>query len=159
MGEGGADLSRLAKRLREAGTEGQGLRRNLMSAISDAAKPLAAEIADPGHLAEYMPDRYAAILGGDLSVKVQRSFSGDPKVTIRAQARAHRRKIKLLDNGTINHPKWPGRRPRRDWNWQNGQTGGMKAGFFSDVAKKHAPEIRDKVMQALTETARSIGGG
>lgn len=158
MGTGGADLSRLAARLRAAGTEGQGLRRNLMTSIEEAAKPLAQEIADTAHLEEYMPNRYAATLSGDLSVKVQRSFSGDPKVTIRAKAREHRRKVKLLDNGLINHPVYA-RGPRRKWNWSNRQTGGMRAGFFRDVAKDHAPEIREKVMAALTETAGQIAGG
>lgn len=158
MGEGGADLSRLAARLRAAGTEGQGLRRALTAAITEAARPLAEEIADPAHLAAYMPGRYAGVLGADLSVKTVKSFSGDPKVSIRAQARAHRRKVKLLDQGLINHPKWP-RGPRGTWDWENGQTAGMRAGFFSDVAKDHAPEIRERVMEALTETARKIAGG
>lgn len=158
MGAGGADLSRLAARLRAAGTEGQGLRRALLNAITEAAKPLAQKISDEGHLNAYMPGRYAAVLAADLSVKTVKSFSGDPKVSIRAQGRAHRRKVRLLDDGMINHPKWP-RGPRGSWNWRNGQTAGMRAGFFTDVAQEAAPEIRERVMEALTETAAKIARG
>lgn len=158
-GPGRERLRELAARLKEAGTDGKGLRRELMSELDKAAQPIARKIADPAHLAPYMPDRYAAILAGDLSVGAQRILSGNPRVSIRAKARAHRRKVRLLDAGLISHPKWPDHRPRSQWEWQNGQTGGMKAGFFSDPCREAAPEIREHVLAAITETLKKIANG
>jgi hypothetical protein len=66
--------------------------------------------------------------------------------------------VRLLDAGFINHPIWP-RGERSTWNWQNRQTGGMKPGFFSDPCKKAAPDIREKVLEAMAETSRKITGG
>ncbi len=152
---GAVQLHALAARLRAAGTQGQGLRRELMKAITEAARPLAEEISSVGHLEPYMPDRYAAVLAADLSVRAKRSFSGDPVISVRAQAREHKRKVAMLDAGTINHPVWA-QGPRKTWRWSNHQTGGMKAGFFTDPCRDAAPQIRAKVMQALTDTARQI---
>lgn len=154
MPDGTADLYRLADRLREAGKEGQGLRRELLKRITEAAQGLAGEVADLEHLKPYMPDRYAAVLSGDLRVRAVRSVSA-PVVTVRAQARERKRKIVLLDEGLINHPIFA-TGERKTWNWSNKQTGGMKKGFFSDPAERHTPEIRAKAMQALIEIAGKI---
>jgi hypothetical protein len=178
---GAVQLDRLSQRLRDAGTQGQGLLRALRKALRDAAEPVAKEIGDTRHLDPYFPDRYAAVLAADLDVTVRSGLSGDPKVTIRAQGREHNRKIRLFNDwGIINHPVFaqgPRRRPRspalteeaarkhgipvsavRGWTWKNGQTKGMRAGFFDDPCKNAEPDIRDAVMQALHETARKITG-
>lgn len=158
-GPGRAQLRLVAARLKEAGDEGQGLKRQLQKNITEAVQPLARKIADVGHLKPYLPDRYAAVLAADLGVKVANRFSGgNPAVQVRAQAREHKRKVARLDAGTINHPVYP-RGPRSGWNWSNYQTGGMKPGFFSDACRDAAPDIRAKVLQALTETAGKISGG
>jgi hypothetical protein len=157
-GPGREQLRRVAARLKEAGDEGKGFRRELQKQIREAARPLAAEISNVEHLKPYMPDRYAAVLAADLTVRVANRFSStSPGVVIRAQAREHKRKVARLDAGTINHPVYP-RGPRRDWSWSNYQTGGMKPGFFSDACRDATPQIRSKVLQALTETERKITG-
>lgn len=158
-GPGREQLRLVAARLKAAGNEGQGLKRQLQKNITEAAKPLAQKIASVDHLKPYMPDRYAVVLGSDLGVKVVNRFSGgNPAVQVRAQSREHKRKVARLDAGTINHPVYP-RGPRRAWSWSNYQTGGMKAGFFSDACRDAAPDIRAKVLQALTETGRKITEG
>jgi hypothetical protein len=157
-GPGREQLRIVAAKLKEAGNEGKGLKRQLQKNITEAAQPLARKIADVEHLKPYMPDRYAAVLAADLGVKVVNRFAGgNPAVQVRAQAREHKRKVARLDAGTINHPVYP-RGPRRDWSWSNYQTGGMKAGFFSDACRDATPQIRSKVLQALTETAGKITG-
>lgn len=150
-------LRALSARLREAGSEGQGLRRNLYKQMNEAVKPLAEEISAPEHLMAYMPDRYAAILAEDLGVRIAKSFSANPRIEILAKAKQHKRKVRLLDAGRINHPVYA-RGPRKGWRWSNAQTGGMRPGFFSDATEKASPQIRDKVLKAMTETARSITG-
>jgi 16S rRNA C967 or C1407 C5-methylase (RsmB/RsmF family) len=150
-------LRLLSARLRDAGKEGQGLRRKMYKQMNDAAKPLAREIANVEHLKPYMPDRYAAILAADLGVRIAKSFSKNPRIEVRAKAKQHKRKVVLLDAGRINHPIYA-QGERKTWRWSNAQAGGMKAGFFSDVLKEQSPQIRDQVMKAMTETARSITG-
>lgn len=143
----------LGRYLKDAG-EG-GLKRDLQKNINDAAKPLAEKIANVEHLKPYLPDRYAVVLSADLTVRVSQRFGPNPGVLMRAQAREKKRKIARLDAGTIDHPVYP-RGPRRTWSWSNYQTGGMRAGFFSDACKDEAPQIRSKVLQALAETERKI---
>lgn len=157
MPDPGTDLRNLSARLRAAGTEGKGLRRALLAALADAAQPVADEIASLSNLNAHLPDRYAAVLSGDLKVTVTRSLSGDPQVTITARAAARKRKVARLEDGFISHPVY-GQGPRRKWNWSNGQTGGMRPGFFTGPAKAAAPAARDKVMKALSDTARQIAG-
>ena len=72
--------------------------------------------------------------------------------------RVGRAKVRHLDDGFINHPVFA-RGPRPDWDWWNNQTGGMKPGFFTVPCVDAIPQIREKVLQALTETARKIAGG
>lgn len=158
-GPGRDQLRELAARLKDAGNDGKGFRRELMKQISAAAQPLARQIADPEHLKAYLPDRYAAVLAADITVTSQKIFSASPRVSIRARTRGeHRRKVRLLDSGRINHPIY-GRGLREDWDWMNGQTAGMRPGFFSDPCEKATPQIREKVLQALTETSRKITRG
>lgn len=154
-GPGREQLKTLSKRLKEAGYEGQGLRRELRKQITEAAKPLARKIGSAEYLKPYLPDRYAEVLATDLSVKTKQSFSGDPGVQIRAVARQHKRKLVYLNAGFINHPVYA-QGLRATWNWKNGQTGGMKAGFFTDACEEAAPDIRDRVLQAMSETAARI---
>jgi len=155
VADGSAELRDLAARLKAAGTEGRGLRKELNNALTEAAKPLAEKIATAEHLRPYMPDRYAEILAADLGARVVSVLGGDPRVQVRAQAREKKRHVVLLNSGFIAHPVYP-RGPRKKWRWQSRQTGGMRPGFFDDACKDAGPDIRDKVMQALAETARKI---
>jgi hypothetical protein len=151
-GPGREQLRTLAARLKEAGDAGKGFRRELMSQLNEAAKPLVREIADPAHLRPYMPDRYAEVLAGDLSVGAQRILTSNPRVSIRAKTRVRRRKVRQLDAGIIQHPLFGDRE-----HWYR-QTGGMRPGFFTDPCEKATPEIREHVLEALTETTRKISG-
>jgi len=155
-GPGREQLRTLAARLKEAGEEGKGFRKSLMKQLDEAAKPIAREIADPAHLEKYMPHRYAGVLAADLSVKAQKIFAKNPRVSISARTRRERRrKVNLLDAGRINHPIYA-RGPRDTWNWMNGQTAGMRPGFFTDPCEKAEPKIRERVLAAITETAGKI---
>lgn len=158
-GPGREQLRTLAARLKEAGAEGKGLRRELDKQLDRAAQPLVRKIADPAHLAAYMPKRYAGVLAADLSVRVQKLFGGSgSRVSIVAKARAHRRKLAVLEDGRINHPKYP-HGPRATWDWENGQTRGMRADFFAGPCEAAAPDIRDHLEQAMADIARKITDG
>lgn len=149
-GPGPYQLRVLNARLREAGSEGKGLRRELYKAINEAARPLAAEVGDTGNLRSHMPDRYADVLVGDLSVTAVKRGGRNPGVSVRAKGRRSKRKVVSLDAGVISHPLF-GRRDR----WFT-QSGGMRAGFFTGPAEKAAPEIRRKVLDAMREVGKRI---
>jgi len=157
-GPGREQLRQVAARLKDAGEEGKGFRKELLRQLGEAAKPIAAKIADPEHLKPYMPDRYALVLAPELSVGAQRILSKNPRVSISARTRRQkRRKVAYLDRGFINHPVYP-RGPRSRWDWENGQTGGMQPGFFTDPCEDAAPDIREHILAALTETSEKISG-
>jgi len=159
-GPGREQLRLVAARLKDAGDEGKGLRRELLKQMDEAAQPLAREIAEAVHLEPYMPDRYAGVLAADLSVATQRIFAGSsPRVSIVAKGRVHRRKVRQLEDGVIVHPVFA-QGARRKWNWKNGrQTAGMRPGFFTDPCEKAEPDIRDHVLQAMADTAGKITDG
>jgi hypothetical protein len=156
-GPGREQLRTLAARLKDAGTEGMGFRKELMRQLTEAAKPLAREIGSVEHLKPYMPDRYAAVLAADLDVKTERHvLSTNPSVTIRARARDHERKLGVLERGLINHPVYARGPNRRKWAWKNGQTGGMRPGFFREACERAAPDVRERMLIAVAETAKKI---
>lgn len=151
-GPGPYQLRVLSARLRES-TEGQALRREFSKAVSESVKPFAAEIKDAGHLADYMPNRYAAVLAGDLSVTTSKSTGRNPGISIRARGRRHRRKVTQLDSGVLAHPVFG---DRERWEYQ---TSHVKAGFFTEPAERAAPEIRKRVGEAMHRVGKKITGG
>lgn len=155
---GADELRALAARLKAAGDDGKGLKKALYASMNEAVQPVAQEVGALDHLMAYLPNRYAEVLAADLSVRISKTlYASNPRIEVTAKARQHRRKLAYLNTGFINHPDYP-RGPRSTWHWTNGQTGGMHPGFFSDVVDRNAPEIRDKVLAALTETARQVTG-
>lgn len=158
-GPGRGQLRALAARLKDAGTEGQGLRRELLKRLDEAAQPLARQIADPARLKPYMPDRYAQVLADDLKVTVRRELSGSPRVSITARGRDHRRKVVQTEDGLLMHPVF-GQGLRRTWTWlKEPQTDGMKPGWFSDPVQAAGPDVREAALKAVAETMRKVAGG
>jgi hypothetical protein len=155
---GGMELRGLALRLKAAGNDGKGLKKNLYKKMNEAVVPLADKVTSVEHLRKYLPNRYADTLAADLSARISKGFFAQtPRIEVIAKGRQHRRKVVLLDSGLINHPVYA-RGTRVTWNWSNSQTGGMHPGFFSDAVKDETPQMRDKILQAMTETAREITG-
>jgi hypothetical protein len=153
---GQADFAALSARLKEAGATG--LRRELYKAISRAGDDLAAEIASPQHLYPYMPDPYARVLAADLSVKVYKRGGANAHVTLRAEGRAHKRKLVQLDErGVLVHPVFGGA-IRKDWTWRE-QFRSVRPGFFTDPTERAAPQVRKEILAAMRETARKITTG
>jgi hypothetical protein len=155
-GPGPLQLRDLSLRLREMGSEGKGLQRELYKAIRETAKPLAAQVVDPAWLDPYMPNRYAAELAPDLAVTTVNRGGEQASVSIRLRGRTRDRQVRLLNVGILRHPVFADRgTPRRTWRWVT-QTGGMRAGFFTDAARAQAPAIRAGVQQAMHDVAQKI---
>jgi hypothetical protein len=160
---GTADFAALSARLKEAGETG--LRRELYKAIDKSAQDLAKEIRSAEHLYPYMPNHYADTLAADMSVRVYKRSGRDPHLTIRAEGRAHKRKLVQLDErGILVHPVFgrggggPGNPFRRDWVWRE-QFRSVRQGFFTDPVEHAVPQIRDRIRAAMRETARKITAG
>jgi hypothetical protein len=148
---GADDYAALARRLKEAGETG--LARALRKALKDAADPITSEISDPGHLKSYLPDRYAATLAADIRVTtLQRGSIRSPGVRIQAAGRQKKRKVAKLNDGVITHPLFG---DRKEWFHQ---LRGMRAGFFDDPCQKSGPQVRDKILAAMRDTAAKITG-
>jgi hypothetical protein len=151
---GYGDLLALSGRLRQMGPEGQGLRRELLRAMNDAAVPLAEQLRSFAYLAPYLPDRYAAVLAPETTVTVVKRLSAEPKVSVRMVSDKGR-KIKKLNQGILTHPLFGN---RKHWYSEVAPEGGMRPGFFDDAAEEAAPEIRDGIIAAMAQTARKITG-
>lgn len=148
---GADDFAALSRRLKDAGETG--LARALRKAITDAAAPVAREIADPAHLKPYMPDRYAAVLAADLKVSTLQAGSiRSPGVRIAAAGRLRKRKVVRVNSGVLTHPLFGDREKWFD------QAGGMLPGFFDDPCARAGPRVRDKILKAMHETAMKITG-
>ena len=142
MGDAADRFRQLAKDLREAGETG--LRKELYKAVSDAARPLAAEIRDVERLRPYMPDRYAETLGPDLAVTTAKRTGKDPGVTLRVKGRAKGRKVKRLDAGVLAHPLF-GDRER----WY-AQTKAVRPGFADDPVRAAVPRVSRGIEAAVS---------
>jgi hypothetical protein len=149
---GADDYAALARRLKDAGETG--LARALRKALNDAAAPIAREIRDPEHLKSYMPDRYAATLAADMKLSTLGTGSTrSPGVRIQAAGREKKRKVAKVNAGVLTHPLYGNR-----GHWFT-QEGGMKRGFFDDPCQKSGPQVRDKILAAMHETAAKITDG
>ena len=148
------EFADLAKNLREVGEEG--LRRELLQAVDDAAQPVADEIGNVTHLRADMPDRYADVLAKDLRISTHKTTGGaDPGVTILVRAPTigrGGRKVRQRNAGVITHPLF-GNRER----WFT-QTAGMRAGFVDDPVGRAAPHVRDKILEAVHRITEKATG-
>ena len=153
---GTVSFAELSARLKEAGATG--LRRQLYKAIDKSAQDLAKEIGSPEHLYPYLPNPYADVLAADLKVRVVKRSGQDPHLTLIAEGKNHKRKIvQLNDRGLLWHPVYA-RGRRRDWTWRP-QFSHVRQGFFTDPVERSAPQIRERITEAMQETARKITRG
>ncbi len=154
---GQRQLYELSRRLRDAGTEGQGLRRQLRKVVGEAAKPLVAEIGSTSHLNDYLPDRYAEVLAADLKVTASQRGTVNPAVTVIARPRVKHRQLHFIEAGFLRHPVYAREgTPRRSWTWRNQA---VRARFFADACEEARPQIRDEVLTAMHDIGEKITGG
>jgi hypothetical protein len=155
-GPGPQQLRDLSLRLRAMGKEGKGLQRELYRKINDAAQPVADQVVDPAWLFPFMPDRYAKVLAPDLRVTTLKRGGERASVSLRLRGKTRDRQVQRLNAGLLRHPVFARRgTPRKTWRWEI-QTGGMRAGFFTDAVRAQAPDIRAKVQQACHDVAQKI---
>lgn len=144
----------LAKRLRQAGSEG--LRRELNTQINRAVKPVVAQIRTG--LPDHMPTRYAGVLDPDLQLSIHQRSASDPGVTVTATNRGtQKRKLKQLEAGLLTHPLFG---DREHWYRQTPENSKkMSPGYFTGPLNDAQPQVRDAILEAMIRTAQQITGG
>ena len=149
-GPGPYQLRKLSARLREAGDEGKGLRRELLKAVTAAARPLAKDIRDPARLHPYLPGPYADVLAADLSVTTSKRTGRDPGISLKVKGRVKKRHVRRIDDGTLMHPLWG---DREHWYAQRQH---VQPGAISDPFNKAAPAIRAEVLKAMHDVGKRV---
>jgi hypothetical protein len=144
-----AEFAELARNLSLVGFTD--LRRELDKAVGDAAKPIADEIGNAGHLRDDLPDPYADVLSSDLRVSITKRTTGEGAgVSVVAQSRTRARKLRRLDAGALTHPLYGN---RRHWFTQ-----AVTPGFFTGPAERAAPAVREQILQAMRRVADKATG-
>jgi hypothetical protein len=152
-----ASLNAVAVRLREIGEAG--LVSELQREIGAAVAPLPGRIR--AGLPAYLPNRYAAVLDGDLSVTRRTDAGGaggEARVSVYASVRgSKKRKLRQSDAGFLWHPVFG---DRKDWRVNEAPGHGMAEGWFSRPVEDAVPQVRDAVERALDNVvAKATGKG
>lgn len=140
----GADnLAALSRRLRAAGEQGKGLRRELMRGIQRSTRPLKDD-------ARANTDRLPQSGGlGDVVKRakiVTKTRSGGQRVGVRIVAKGVG---VMADKGMVRHRVFGGDV------WVNQS---VPPGWFTDAMEAGAPDVRREIVDAIERVARQIEG-
>lgn len=146
----------LGTRLRAAGDEGKGLRRELLASIRVAAGPLV-DAAKQSAL-ETLPK------GGGLNewtanqkFSVRNRSAGRQagvRIVATSRKRTSRSNMRLMDvRGLVRHPTFGRKMNPQDW-----QNTKVPPGWFSSPISKAAPAVQVALLVAMNRTARKITG-
>jgi hypothetical protein len=142
------DFARLAKRLREAGDAGKGLRKELSKGLNQAAKPAKAAIK-PSVRAR-LPHRggLAGTIASTISVRQSNISAGrNPRVRIVVRGTHN---IDALDKGHVRHPVFG---DRSVWREES-----VPPRAFTDPVAQRAPQMRQEMSEAIRSVAKKIEG-
>ena len=147
MADAEVEMTRLARRLREAGRGD--LTRRLNRAVNEAVKPLKREL--PGSARRILPRR------GGLGERVATT-----KISVRKQrwgvsiVAKNKYNLAKLDEGQVRHPDIrTAHRPRSEWVWVQQR---VRPGWFSEPAERLKPAVTRQVQKALDDMIREIEG-
>jgi hypothetical protein len=143
---GANQLDALSKRLKAAGSEGKQLRKELLKAIRDAAKPAVGDV-------KRSVDQRIPSSGG-LARKVRvgigvRTRASGPKTGVRIVAR-NKINVEALNAGRLRHPVFGN---TNVWVQQR-----VEPGWFTKPIEARQDEIRGSVVDAIDRIARKVEG-
>jgi hypothetical protein len=144
FGIAASELESIARHLRLAGdTE---LVRKLQKAMTDAVGPVKDEIR--ANLKPTLPDRYAETLDADLTIRASSAAGTAPHVSVTANTRSKKRKLRRLDAGLLTHPLFGDRE-----HWYTQGIPSVRPGWFTRPAEAAVPRVREKILAALDDVA------
>lgn len=136
-----SELESIARHLRRAGeTE---LARELQKAMGHAVTPVKDKIR--ANLKPALPDRYAATLAADLTLRVSSVSGANPHVSVIGSPKVKQRKLRQLDAGTLLHPLWG---DREHWYRQE-----VQRGWFTSPCEAAGPQVRREIEAALDDVS------
>lgn len=144
----GADqLGDLGKRLRSAGEDGKGLRKELYRGINRATKPAKADAKAAA--ARELPQRggLARLVASSRFSTRTRTGGRNVGVSIVAKGTA----VRTTDRGFLRHPVFGN---REVWVTQR-----VDPGWFTETLQKSAPKVRREVLDAMRDVAEQIARG
>ena len=143
--KGVEDFGRVAKKLKAAGEEGKGLRRELLKGINRETKPL--RQAAKANARRTLPKRGGlARLVARASMTTKTRLSGaSASVRIVAKKAEH---IARIDKGTVRHPVFGN---RKLWVSQS-----VAPGWFTKPMQEGSSKVRTAILQAVRNTAKKI---
>ena len=151
MADMATQLEAAAFRLRRAGQDD--LARELNAGMRRGVDPVPDKIR--AGLGPHLPGAYAAVLDADLAIRTTvRNAGGDAVVTVTASTRGGRR-LKRLDAGVLEHPRWG---DRGHWYTQAGADHGMRPGWFTGPCEAEESRVRAELEQALEDVGGKAAG-
>jgi hypothetical protein len=138
---------RVAKALRQVGDKE--LKRELRLAIKDAATPMTDEVRD--QVAQYLPDRYAAVLAPALKTGQSWRTGGSTVglvLTGYAKGKRSRRHVKAINRGVLRRPVYGN---REAWVAQQ-----VRPGFWDEPLANAKRLPTWQIRKALRDIARKL---
>lgn len=142
---GANQLADLSKRLKAAGEDGKGLRRELYRGIQRSTKPLKADARANTSRLPQSGGLAALIAKGKLTTKTR---AGGANVGVRIVAKGTA--VRSTDKGLVRHRVFG----RDVWVTQP-----VPPGWFTDAMQAGAPQVRREVLDAMQTVARKIARG
>lgn len=154
--DGVAEFNRLAKAIKTVDT-GKEIRKELLAALRDAAKPVAAAMRDD--LAAALPKRGGAAKAitkkkSTMAVRNRLSDSSKETAGVRIISNDEHDYRSLEERGVLRHPKWPGNRPARSWRWAEQKV--PTSGVMERALQAGESELLDGVQAATEAAAKAI---
>lgn len=139
----------MAQKLNAQGKGGRGLWKELNNEIRTAAKPMIDTVQR--HLENYLPDGYAKVLRGSLTVRVSRSTRGATaglKLVGVAKGRSRKRHVQVINQGVLRHPVYGN---TEVWVDQS-----VKPGFWSDTLDQTRDIPAKAIRRAVQNTISKL---
>ncbi|MBZ2197276.1 hypothetical protein [Occultella gossypii] len=154
--EGGESLDALARVMRKVG-DGKDIKKRLAAALREAGQPVTDDMRST--LASKLPKRGGASRA--LTSK-KRLFAVRNRLTsaesqgagIKIVSTEKKHDYASLEKGTLRHPIYPGRRPRRSWRWEEQKV--PTKDLLADVIADHESDFLEAAADAMLQAAREI---
>lgn len=148
---GAEEFQFLSRRLKDAGTKGKGLRKELYTQIRKAAKPLRDEVKKAERADLPHAGGYAAEVARSPITTVPHSTGDSIGVTLKQRGNGKTRDLQAMDDGLIRHPLFGN---RDHWYSQD-----IPKGIWSDTLSnsESVETVRKEIIQAMNKTAKKIG--
>lgn len=144
---GAEQLAAVSRRLRAAGTQGKGLRKELLAAIQRSTKQTKQDVAD--NWRQNAPHR------GGLSERplrlVTRTRAGGQQVGVRIVSSSRDGyNLGSFDRGVVRHPVWGNKKA-----WAVTK---IRPGLITEPQEASAPDVREQIVRAIDAINRQIEG-